>query len=398
MTTQVLRRFEVQGLSREKLEDVTNVLGAAEQQGQVTLIERTAVELPLSLKVRLQGTARDVSDVIKRITDKGGRIYRDFVDVPAGTPRERPYPDPKPLLRMGGGNPYSPPHGPLVVNAPTSVPVTIAIVDSGIMVNHPDLRRNLWEGGHGINGARCANGKVVDHDLTDEDGHGTMLAGTILATANFEPSIKLMAVKFFDGATRPSAANAAAAIHFAVDHGADIIHLSWELGIPSGDVQQAIGEAYNAGCLVVFAAGNEGANADKDDIKIKATPATPSRYASDCREQALVVMATDWYDNKAWFSSYGKTSVDIAAPGVDIVTTCPFVSTASQTSDQLPGRYRTYSGTSAASAHVTGAAALVKSRYPGLGAADLKAALFESADHPPDLKGRCRSEGRLKIA
>jgi subtilisin family serine protease len=91
--------------------------------------------------------------------------------------------------------------------------------------------------------------------------------------------------------------------------------------------------------------------------------------------------------------------VDIAAPGVDIMTTCPFVSTASKTSDQLPGRYRTYSGTSAASAHVTGAAALIKSQYPGdLSAATLKSLLFDSADHPPDLKGRCRSEGRLKIS
>jgi subtilisin family serine protease len=392
MTTQVFRRFEVQGLSREKLEEVTNVLGAAEQQGRVTLIERTPVELPPSLKVRLQGNARDVSDVIKRITDKGGSIYRDFVDVATGTPRKRPYPDPQPLLRMGGGNTDSPPSDPLSVAAPKRTPVTIAIVDSGIMVNHPDLRHNLWEEGHGINGARCASGKVVDHDLTDEDGHGTMLAGTILATAGRDPSIKLMAVKFFDGATRLSAANAAAAIRFAVGHGAHIIHLSWELGIPSDDVRQAISEAYKADRLVIFAAGNEGADADK-------TKATPSRYASDCREQAIVVMATNWYDTKAWFSSYGKDSVDIAAPGVDIMTTCPFVSTASKTSDQLPGRYRTYSGTSAASAHVTGAAALIKSQYPGdLSAAALKSLLFDSADHPPDLKRRCRSEGRLKIA
>jgi subtilisin family serine protease len=392
MTVRVFRRFEVQGLDPVSFTAVTRILIDAEQQESISLLTRPSVEPSPSLQVRLEGTAPAISYVIDQIKKEGGgRIYRDFVDVAPGTPRERPYPDPQSLLRMGG-DPDLP--VPLAasntgINAPKS-PVTIAIVDSGIMVDHPDLRPNLWEEAPGINGARCINGKV-DHELTDEDGHGTMLAGTILATAGSDSSIKLMAVKFFDGATRPSAANAAAAIRFAVHHGAHIIHLSWELGIPSDDVRRAIAEAYTAGRLVVFAAGNEGANAD--DMK-----ATPSQYASDCREQAIVVMATDWYDNKAWFSSYGEESVDIAAPGVNIMTTCPFVSTASMTGDHLLGRYRVYSGTSAASAHVTGAAALVKSRYPGLGAADLKAALFQSADHPPDLKRRCRSEGRLKIA
>lgn len=395
MTTQAFRRFEVQGLDPVKLQAVTRVLQDAERQRQITLLSCTPVDQPPSLQVRLAGEAQAISQVLARITGmEGGRIYQDFVDVPAGTVRKLPYPDPKPLLRMGGG---PDPRAPLETGdspirrkvSKSGPPVTIAIVDSGIMVDHPDLRDHLWKGPP-IHGARCMNGKV-DFDLIDEDGHGTMLAGTILATAGDAQSIKLMAVKFFGGAIRPSAANAAAAIRFAVEHQADIIHLSWELGIPSDDVRQAIAEAYKADRLVVFAAGNEGANAD--ELK-----ATPSRYASDCPEKSIVVMATDWYDDKAWFSSYGGKSVDIAAPGVNIMTTCPFVSTASRTSDRRPGRYRLYSGTSAASAHVTGAAALVKSRYPDLAAADLKRCLVEgdSVDPRPDLK--CRSRGRLNLA
>jgi len=382
MKTQALRRFDVQGLDRRGLRAAANVLRAAARQGQVALPTCTLIDRPPLLQVRLQGDAAVVDELVQRIMDKGGRIVQDFVDVATSNLGGALYPDPQALLRMGGA--ASDVSGPPKVSWS---PVTIAIVDSGIMVDHPDLKPHLWELAPGIHGARCMNGKV-DHDLTDEDGHGTMLAGTILATANREPLIRIMAVKFFDGATRPAAANAAAAIRFAVDHKADFIHVSWELGIPNDDVQQALTEAAAAGCLLVFAAGNEGTDADK-------MKATPSLYAAAYRKKSLVVMATDWHDDKAWFSSYGERSVDIAAPGVDIITTCPFLSKAAATSDRLPGRYRRYSGTSAASAYVTGAAALIKLRYPKLHAAALKKCLMNSVDPQPDL--RCRSHGRLNL-
>src|SRR5262245_36743628 len=381
MTTQVLRRFDVQGLDEKGLTVVANALRAAERKGKVTLPTCNRVDRPPLLQVRMQGDIAVVSTLIQDITDRGGRIINDFVDVAVGKPQGSPYPDPQAQLRVGGVSLDR------RTRASLGRPVTIAIVDSGIMVEHPDLRPYLWELAPAIHGARCMNGKV-DHDVTDEDGHGTMLAGTILAIADRDPSIKLRAGNFFDGATRPDAANAAAAIRFAIDHKADIIHVSWELGIPSEDIEQALTEAANAGCLLVFAAGNEGTNTDR-------MKATPSLYAATFREKSIVVMATDWYDDKAWFSSYGRDSVDIAAPGVDIITTCQFHSNVAATSDKLPGRYRHYSGTSAASAYVTGAAALIKARYPDLDAAALKKCLTDSVDHKPDLY--CRSQGRLNL-
>jgi serine protease len=106
-------------------------------------------------------------------------------------------------------------------------------------------------------------------------------------------------------------------------------------------------------------------------------------------------MATDQYDEKAWFSNYGVKSVDIAAPGIGIVSTRPYVSKAAETGERPALRYCRYHGTSAATAHVVGAAALLKSLAPTLMAKDLKESLKKSVAKRPGL--RCAFEGRLDL-
>ena len=262
----------------------------------------------------------------------------------------------------------------------------VAIVDSGIMADHPDLKNHLWTmkvDGRDVHGARFMGG-AQDYDLTDQDGHGTMLAGSILATANAVRGLEVMAVKFFDVITQPVAANAAQAIRFAADNGANIINLSFDLGIGSDVLQQAIKSACAGGALVVIAAGNTGSNNDQ-------YPIVPARYAEVCPPgSVIVVMATNEYDEKPTLSNFGSETVDLAAPGVNIETTRTFRSTGG-----LVDKYGLYTGTSAATAQVTGAAALLKSQNPKWEPIDLKTCLMETVDKLPGLK--CVSGGRLNL-
>jgi subtilisin family serine protease len=171
-----------------------------------------------------------------------------------------------------------------------------------------------------------------------------------------------------------------------VEHGADIINLSFDLGIGSHDLEEAVGEACAAGALIVFAAGNTGSNND-------AYPLVPARYAALCRERTVVAMATDWYDDRPTFSNFGPKTVDLAAPGVRVL------STRARWADGR--RYARYTGTSAAAAHVSGALALLKTRLPHLNAKDLKSRLLQDAEGVQAMRlprPKCSSGARLRLA
>ena len=289
------------------------------------------------------------------------------------------YPDREALLRID-------PDGISRRETGTGVPVVVAIVDSGIMVDHPVFKEHLWTAmveGHEIHGACWMDG-TLGYDLTDQDGHGTMLAGSILATANFVAGLELMAVKFFDVMVQPAAANAARAIRFAVDNGASIINLSFDLGLGSIELSEAIAYAGHRGALVVMAAGNTGSDNDQ-------YPLVPARYAESYWGTAIVVMATNRNnDEKAMISNFGRETVDLAAPGVNVVST-----RASLGGSTVWRKFRPYTGTSAAAAQVSGAAALLKSQDPNRSARDLKLRLMGTVDLLPRLK--CVSGGRLNL-
>jgi len=279
-------------------------------------------------------------------------------------------------------------------------PVVVAVVDSGVDVANAELAPYLWvnsreereglngvdDDGNGvvddIHGARFI-GDRVDGDVRDEDGHGTLLCGTIAGVARQKlglgtdvPPIKLMAVKFFDPSTLPASENAAPAIRYAIDQGADIITASWDVGIQTAALAAALEYAEARGVLVVAAAGNFGSDNDR----------LPTWPASTPLGNMLAVMATDERDERAGFSNFGRTTVHLGAPGVEVMSTAR----------SFTGpRWLPYWGTSPACAHVAGAAALLKALNPSWTAEMLKTHLMRSASPVPGLE--CVAEGRLDL-
>src|SRR5262249_43519653 len=181
------------------------------------------------LQVRLEGNAVATSRLVAHIADQPRlRIQRDSVRVALPAPPkvdyqdrkpltapELEYPDPRVLVRIGlePGSPVPP-----VRSVTGKDTVTVAIIDSGMMVSHPDLEGHLWKGTvDGLPhryGARCIGGGLTP-DIVDQDGHGTRLAGTVLSVTGDRPDIRLMAVKFFDSHALPPPAHGAAAIELS---------------------------------------------------------------------------------------------------------------------------------------------------------------------------------------
>jgi thermitase len=287
----------------------------------------------------------------------------------------------------------------------------VAVIDEGIDVSHPDLRNNIWKNpgevpGNGVDDD--GNGYVDDvygYDFANDDAsvydpdpitgsgdeHGTHVAGTIAAEGNNGIGVagvnwqaRVMALKFL-GPNSGSTLDAVEAINYAVANGADISNNSWGyVGSPSRSLQDAVNRADNAGHLFIAAAGNGGADGvgDTNDASSSNTN-YPSSYSNP---NVIAVAATDNRDTLASFSNFGANTVDLAAPGVNVRST-------------LPGnRYGYYSGTSMATPHVTGVAALVKSQQPTLDDAQLKARILDGADSKSSLTGKVLTNGRLNAA
>jgi subtilisin family serine protease len=276
-----------------------------------------------------------------------------------------------------------------------SADVVVAIIDTGIDPLHPDLAANMWTNpgeiaGNGLDDD--TNGYIDDvfgYDFVgndpqpvDDHGHGTHCAGTIGAVGNNGVGIagvnwrvKLMAVKFLDAGGYGTTDAAVASVGYAVRMGADILSNSWGGGAWSQALLDAISQAGEAGVLFVAAAGNSSYDND-------AYPHYPSSYALD---NIIAVAATDNDDQLAYFSCWGATSVDIAAPGVSIYSTLP------------DGGYGYMDGTSMACPHVSGALALILARFPGIPAASARLLVFNSADPLPQLSGLMATGARLNV-
>ena len=345
------------------------------------------------------------------------RAYEDSPDVayaepnfkvqPAVAPNDPNYRDLWGLNNTGqtGGTPDTDADVPEAWEVTTGSPNTVVgVIDEGIDVSHPDLRDNIWtnpEEAAGIagvdddkngytddvNGYDFANNdaSVYDPDpLTGNgDEHGTHVAGTIAATGNNGTGItgvnwdaQVAALKFL-GPNGGYTSDAVEAINYAVREGMPISNNSWGGGGRSQALQDAITRADAAGHLVA-AAGNGGSDGVGDDND--ATPHFPSSYTNS---NVVAVAASDDTDRLASFSNYGATSVDLAAPGVGILST-------------LPGsRYARYSGTSMATPHVAGVAALIESREPALDDTQIKAQLLQYVDDKASLRGKVATDGRL---
>lgn len=264
--------------------------------------------------------------------------------------------------------------------------VYIAIIDTGIDSNHPDLTNKM---------RRHANGAVYGYNTLnnttnalDDNGHGTHCAGIAAAeinngigiagvaawnpaVANSRAFVQLMPVKVLSSSGSGSLDAVARGITWAADNGAHVLSLSLGAGTGAQQLQDAVNYAWTRGCLVVVAAGNGGSS----------SPQYPAYYTN-----SIAVAATDSNDQLASFSQYGSW-VDIAAPGVNILATYP------------NNQYRSLSGTSMACPHVAGAAAVLWSHNPSLTNAQLRSALETNVDPYQPLSGRtiAPNAGRLNV-
>ncbi len=269
--------------------------------------------------------------------------------------------------------------------------VIVAVIDSGIDRDHPDLSANLWNGPGGRIGWDFIG---IDDDPNDTAGHGTYMAGIIGARGNNNTgiagtawSVSLMPLRVFNANGSGTVSDITAAIDFAVANGARVINASFGANRFSQSERSAIQRAAQAGVLVVASACNQGA--DNDTGSGQNTPCYPASYDLP---NILSVAATGRDDGLLGMSNYGASSVDLGAPGDDILTTAP------RSGQTASNPYVFVSGTSASSAFVSGAAALLLAHNPALDAGLLREALLDSVDPAPNLVGRTVTGGRLNVA
>lgn len=277
--------------------------------------------------------------------------------------------------------------------------VVVAVLDSGVDYTHKDLITNMWlrpetlpqytddelgtfDDRHGYD----ADANIADP--MDDNGHGTHCAGVIgaegdnnLGIAGVNWKVQIMPLKFLGRSGFGSTKNAIEAINYAIDRKKNgvnvrVISASWGSTSRSKALEDAIRAAGEAGILFVAAAGNATTDNDK-------RPHYPSNYDLP---NVISVAALDRADNLATFSNYGARTVHIAAPGKDIVSTW------------LNDDYRGASGTSMATPHVSGVAALILSKSPNLSVAKLRERLLSAVDKLDSLNGKVSTGGRLNAA
>jgi subtilisin family serine protease len=277
--------------------------------------------------------------------------------------------------------------------------VVVAVIDTGVDMSHPDLAQNIWVNvGEDCSGCRTngtdddGNGYVDDwrgwdfangdNDPTDDNGHGTHVAGTVAATGNNSLGVagvtwssRIVPLKFLGADGSGTTADAISAILYARAKGVPILNNSWGGGDFSEALRDAIEQTDAGGELFVAAAGNDFTNTDVE-------PFYPASYDVP---NVLVVGASDQFDRKAWFSNYGVRTVDLSAPGTNVYSTWPGAT------------YRFADGTSMATPQVSGAAALARAVFPNATGVGLKALMLRDVDPVGVLNTASRTGGRLNV-
>lgn len=275
-------------------------------------------------------------------------------------------------------------NAPVAWTAGVSSSVIVAVIDTGIDYNHPDLERNVWTGPNGAHGFNAIPGNDPD-DPMDDNGHGTHCAGTIAAVANnsfgvagVNWDVKVMGLKFLDADGSGDDFDAIRCIDFAIENGAKVLSNSWGGYEEVPELEEAIGRAMENDMLFIAAASNDHVNNDGPN------PSYPSSYAAN---NIIAVMSVDPNGGMSSFSNYGARTVDLAAPGRDILST-------------VPGEdFDFKSGTSMATPHVAGAAALLwgRPKYKDMNFQDIKDALMQNVSKQSGLTNRCLSGGILNL-
>lgn len=296
-------------------------------------------------------------------------------------------------------------------NKTGSPSVIVGVIDEGVMHTHEDLKDNIWinpydpvdgidNDGNGYKDDKWGWDFVGNNNSTYDntsDDHGSHVAGTIGAkgangkgVAGVCWNVKIITAKFL-GSFGGTTANAIKAIDYITDlkirHGLNIVatNNSWGGGGFSQALQDAIERANARNILFVAAAGNGGSDGVGDDND-GSSKHYPSSYPND---NIIAVASITSSGAISSFSNFGSTSVDIGAPGSGIYSTLP---------SKRGNSYGSYSGTSMATPHVTGAAALYAASNTGATAAQIKSAILNSAEATPSLAGKCVTGGRLNVS
>lgn len=365
---------------------------ASDARGSWYKVKSTSVQ---NLLLKLRGKAMDGV----QITEPNYVYHTAIGPNPRPSPKPQPMPELQPAPQLPGTPKADPRLGELYglqkIQAESGWAITrgskkviVADIDTGVDYNHPDLANNLWR-----RKKSDASGKVTEEigynfrDNSplpfDDNGHGSHTFGTIAATGGNGVGVSgvaqvasVMALRFLGGANGSGTTeDAISCIDFATENGAVIMSNSWGGGGKSQAMEEAVKRASEKGILFVAAAGNSSSNNDS-------RPTYPASYDLP---NVLVVAATDKDDVLASFSNFGIKTVHVAAPGVKILSTTP------------NNNYEAFSGTSMATPHVSGVAALLKSAYPQLQATELKALILESVEKIDGLSQKVSTGGRISL-
>ncbi len=283
--------------------------------------------------------------------------------------------------------------------------VLVAVIDTGIDYTHPDLVQNVWtnpgetgadsqgrdksnngvdddQNGYvdDVHGFNFVNAAAPTNNPMDDHGHGSHCSGTIggfgqngTGIVGVNWNVKIVASKFLDANGGGTLEGAIMAIDYATKVGAKVMSNSWGGGGFSQALQDAVARATQSGAVFVAAAGNDGTNND-------VSPAYPASFPV---ENIISVAAIDNQGNLASFSNMGARTVHLGAPGVNVY------------SSVKGGGYDTWSGTSMATPHVSGVAALLLAKEPNLTNAQVKQRLISTTRALPSLSGQTVSGGLI---